>query len=52
MYNLGDNTYLSQPKFMSIETITIFAMKLNEYCIRNDVKYLQIVFDTIFENNF
>ncbi|MGA9213201.1 radical SAM protein [Kaistella sp.] len=44
MYNLGDNTYLSQPKFMSIETITIFAMKLNEYCIRNDVKYLQIVF--------
>ncbi|HAP95306.1 MAG TPA: hypothetical protein DCP54_06060, partial [Chryseobacterium sp.] len=44
MYNLGDNTYLSQPKFMSIETISIFAKKLNKYCIDTKVKYLQIVF--------
>lgn len=44
MYNLGDNTYLSQPKFMSIETISIFAKKLNKYCIDTKIKYLQIVF--------
>ncbi len=44
MYNLGDQTFLSQPKFMSLETIEIFAIKLNEYCKTNDIKYLQIVF--------
>ncbi|MCJ7934897.1 MAG: radical SAM protein [Chryseobacterium sp.] len=44
MYNLGDKTYLSQPKFMSIETIIVFAEKLNDYCQKNNSKFVQIVF--------
>ncbi|WP_309877669.1 radical SAM protein [Chryseobacterium rhizosphaerae] len=44
MYNLGDKTYLSQPKFMSMETITVFAQKLHTYCQEKKARYVQIVF--------
>ncbi|MFP3593762.1 radical SAM protein [Chryseobacterium sp. SIMBA_038] len=44
MYNLGDKTYLKQPKFMSVNTITVFAEKLRTYCKENNLNYLQIVF--------
>lgn len=44
MYNLGDKTYLKQPKFMSIDTIKAFAAKLNEYCLENNLNNIQIVF--------
>jgi len=44
MYNLGDKTYLKQPKFMSVNTITVFAEKLHTYCKENNLNYLQIVF--------
>lgn len=44
MYNLGDNTYLDQPKFMTIETVKIFAEKLESYCSNNNIRFLQIVF--------
>ncbi|CAL2102582.1 Elp3 domain-containing protein [Tenacibaculum sp. 190130A14a] len=44
MYNMGDSTYLNQPKFMSLDTITEFAEKLKNYCEKADIKYVQIVF--------
>ena len=44
MYNMGDLTYLNQPKFMSLETIKEFAEKLKKYCEKEAIKYVQIVF--------
>ncbi len=44
MYNLGDKTYLKQPKFMSMDTIRIFAQKLSRYGTENSLKSFQIVF--------
>ncbi|PWN69286.1 radical SAM protein [Chryseobacterium phosphatilyticum] len=44
MYNLGDKTYLKQPKFMSIHTIKTFAEKLSRYSTENGLKAFQIVF--------
>ncbi|WDF57309.1 radical SAM protein [Mucilaginibacter sp. KACC 22063] len=44
MYNLGDQTYLKQPKFMSIDTITALAQRLYSYCKRSDTKFIHIIF--------
>lgn len=44
MYNLGDKTYLKQPKFMSIHTIKTFAEKLSSYSKENGLRSFQIVF--------
>ncbi|WP_082384034.1 radical SAM protein [Chryseobacterium sp. ERMR1:04] len=44
MYNLGDKTYLKQPKFMSIHTIKTFAEKLSGYSKENGLRSFQIVF--------
>ncbi|WP_259112298.1 radical SAM protein [Chryseobacterium sp. JUb7] len=44
MYNLGDKTYLKQPKFMSLDTMTTFAEKLSRYSDENGLKSFQIVF--------
>ena len=44
MYNLGDKTYLKQPKFMSISTIHTFAEKLAHYGKENGLRSFQIVF--------
>ncbi len=44
MYNMGDQTYLKQPKFMALETIEIFAQKLKEYCESMKLEFAQIVF--------
>ncbi|WP_326982993.1 radical SAM protein [Chryseobacterium sp. MYb264] len=44
MYNLGDKTYLKQPKFMSMDTMTIFAEKLSRYSDEHGLKSFQIVF--------
>ncbi len=44
MYNLGDKTYLKQPKFMSMHTVKTFADKLSCYSIENNLKAFQIVF--------
>ena len=44
MYNLGDLTYLKQPKFMSLETVTALAHRLKVYCSRSEVKFLHLIF--------
>ncbi len=44
MYNLGDNTYLNQPKFMALETITALAERLASYTTAAEIGYIQIVF--------
>ncbi len=44
MYNLGDQTYLNQPKFMSLETVTALAERLESYSKAADIRYIQIVF--------
>lgn len=44
MYNLGDQTYLDQPKFMSFDTITALAVRLKSYCQSAGIEYVQIIF--------
>jgi uncharacterized protein len=44
MYNLGDQTYLKQPKFMSKETVTALARRLYAYCSRSETKFINIIF--------
>lgn len=44
MYNLGDKTYMNQPKFMSLDTITALADRLKSYCSAADIRFVQIVF--------
>ncbi|SEB97413.1 uncharacterized protein SAMN04489761_2137 [Tenacibaculum sp. MAR_2009_124] len=44
MYNMGDSTYMNQPKFMSLDTVKIFAEKLRDYCKKATIEYVQIVF--------
>ncbi|PTX61089.1 uncharacterized protein C8N46_105245 [Kordia periserrulae] len=44
MYNLGDQTYLKQPKFMSLETMQFFADRLKSYCADSNTTHVQIVF--------
>lgn len=44
MYNMGDNTYLAQPKFMSLETIYQFSVKLQSYCQNNGISHATIIF--------
>lgn len=44
MYNLGDKTYMNQPKFMSLATITALADRLKSYCSAADIQFVQIVF--------
>jgi len=41
---MGDNTYMKQPKFMSIDTVIHFAQKLKRYCNANDLKCVYISF--------
>ncbi|WP_420574198.1 radical SAM protein [Kordia sp.] len=44
MYNMGDQTYLKQPKFMSLETVQNFADRLKSYCENAEITHVQIVF--------
>lgn len=44
MYNLGDQTYLKQPKFMSLDTISALSLRLYNYCTRSDTKFIHIIF--------
>lgn len=41
---MGDDTYLKQPKFMSITTIKYFAQKLKKYCEHTKLKHVYIAF--------
>lgn len=44
MYNLGDKTYLKQPKFMSLNTIEALAIRIRNYSRNYQVSTIQIVF--------
>lgn len=44
MYNLGDQTYLKQPKFMSLATVAALSERLKSYCKNAGIDYVQIVF--------
>jgi uncharacterized protein len=44
MYNLGDQTYMNQPKFMSLETVTALAERLNTYTKEAGIEVIQIIF--------
>lgn len=44
MYNMGDTTYKSQPKFMSIEIITALAHRLKKHCTDNKTTNISFVF--------
>lgn len=44
MYNMGDTTYVKQPKFMSIDTYKAFVDKLSNHCKRNKLPYIYIAF--------
>jgi len=44
MYNLGDRTYLEQPKSMSLKTVTALAERLKSYTKNAGIKYIQIIF--------
>ena len=42
--NLGDNTYLDKPKFMTEEVAKQVIKKISEYCKRNGVISIRIIF--------
>lgn len=44
MYNMGDNTYMDQPKFMSEDTITHLARKLKNYTEASEIENIALVF--------
>jgi uncharacterized protein len=44
MYNLGDKTYMNQPKFMNLETVTALAERLNTYTREAGIQVIQIIF--------
>lgn len=44
MYNMGDNTYMDQPKFMSEETIIQLARKLKAYTEECEIDNIALVF--------
>lgn len=41
---MGDNTYLNQPKFMSLEIVKAFAENVNRHCKKNKVPIIHIAF--------
>ncbi|EKD31628.1 MAG: hypothetical protein ACD_77C00287G0002, partial [uncultured bacterium] len=43
MYNLGDETYKSLPKFMSLEVVEVLAQKVKKHCLENDLKEFYFV---------
>lgn len=44
MYNLGDNTYLNQPKIMSKETVDYLLQAVSDYTKKYSVKNFQFIF--------
>jgi len=44
MYNMGDNTYMDQPKFMSDETIVQLARRLKTYSEESEIENIALVF--------
>ncbi|NJM79464.1 MAG: hypothetical protein HC854_07365 [Flavobacterium sp.] len=44
MYNLGDESYKKQPKFMSEDTIDAVIEKVKIYIIKNELKSFNFLF--------
>ena len=44
MYNMGDTTYMDQPKFMSNETVTQLARRLRTYVAESGLEKISLVF--------
>ena len=44
VYNMGDNSYKLQPKFMSIETIKKIFERIKSHCLNNGLKDFLIIF--------
>ena len=44
MYNLGDKTYLNQPKRMSLDTIYALSQRIDKHCKEKSLSHIQIVF--------
>ena len=44
MYNMGDNSYKQQPKFISKETITSFSYALNRYTLKYKINHVFLAF--------
>lgn len=44
VYNLGDTTYLSQPKVMSKETVIQLLHRIKNHCEANEMKQMAMVF--------
>lgn len=44
MYNLGDSSYLKQPKFMDQRTVNSIITRVREYVTANHVKGFQFIF--------
>lgn len=44
MYNMGDNTYRNQPKFMSAETVELMVSRIAEHCAKHEVEEFMFVF--------
>ena len=44
VYNMGDNSYKLQPKFMSLETIEKIFERIKSHCLKNGLKDFLIIF--------
>ncbi len=44
VYNLGDTTYLKQPKFMSYNTVDIMIDRILVHCLKNNLKNFLFIF--------
>jgi uncharacterized protein len=43
-YNMGDQSWRTQPHFVSIETLRIAARRIAEHCVRHSLKAVEICF--------
>lgn len=44
VYNMGDNSYLKQPKFMSFEDANILIDRVIEHCLSHKLSYFEFIF--------
>lgn len=44
MYNMGDSSYIHQPKFISIENVQILAERIKKHCVQHDLRKFSITF--------
>lgn len=44
MYNMGDDSYKKQPKYMSEETVKLMLKRIKQHCFENDLSEFLIIF--------